>query len=277
LSLEITKYTPNEDHTNVPIENVGVKLYFSGNVTDASVWETNKDSFTLTAENGDTVPVKAVKGEKDDSYILVLAQPESASKGAPGQLAQKTTYTLTVDGELTSTVGSTLGEDQAISFTTLDQSANSKISMLLMVVMMVALIVFMGVTASRKAKAEAEALALLKANPYRVAKERGISVDAAKELIEKAKEKNKALLIKTGGKAPTEEDLKNSGVPRLGKEKPKKNVHKVKAPRPIAAAGGKYKTGRKAEAEARARAEAARKAAGAKKGSGKKSKGKKKK
>jgi 2',3'-cyclic-nucleotide 2'-phosphodiesterase (5'-nucleotidase family) len=51
-------------------------------------------------------------------------------------------------------------------------------------------------------KVEAEAAALMKANPYRIAKERNISVDDAKMLIEKAKEKNQKQLEKTGGKAP---------------------------------------------------------------------------
>ena len=130
-------------------------------------------------------------------------------------------------------------------------------------------------------KAEAQARALAAANPYRIAKDKGISVDEAKELIEKAKERNKKQLEKVGGKAP-EPEAKKGSVPRLESKKKKADTHKVKGPRPVSEGGSNYKTGRKAEKERKAKAEAIRKAAAAQRGgsgggSRKSSKGKKKK
>ncbi|MDR3304813.1 MAG: hypothetical protein LBS85_02120, partial [Clostridiales Family XIII bacterium] len=182
-------------------------------------------------------------------------------------LNQKSGYTLTISNELRDQNGKALGDDITVKFTTMDMAANSKLSMYLMVGMMVAVIALMIFTNWRKMKAEAEAAALLKANPYRISKERNISVDEAKVLIEKAKEKNQKQLEKTGGKAP-EPIEKKSAVPKLGAAKPKKDTKKVKGPRPVSEGGSSYKTGRKAAAERKARAEAAKKAARAKQQSG---------
>ena len=137
-----------------------------------------------------------------------------------------------------------------------------------MIVMMVAVMGLMFVTNWRKMKAEAQAAAIAKANPYRVAKDKGITVDEAKELIEKAKIKNQKLLEKTGGKAP-EPEPKKSSAPRLDNNKKKgKKTWKVKGPHPVSEGGSTFKSGRKAERERRARAAAAKKAAAAQRGGG---------
>jgi hypothetical protein len=130
-----------------------------------------------------------------------------------------------------------------------------------MVLMMVAVIVLMVVTNTRKMKAEAEAMALMKANPYRIAKERNITVDEAKALIEKAKEKNQKQLEKVGGKAPVPEPPKGA-APRLeSKAKKKKPTHKVLGPHSALAAGSKYAAQHKVESEKKRKAVAAKKAA----------------
>jgi len=262
-TLKFIKSTPEDGGENVPIDNVGVKLFFDGNVTDEAVWLANSKCFTLSDSEGKTVGYQAYPGQKagEEGYILVLASPDPIKEGQPGQLMQKSDYSLKISGDLMSTAGARLGEEKIIRFQTMDVAANSKLSMIIMVLMMVAVIALMFVTNWRKMKAEAEAAALAKANPYRVAKDKNISVDEAKALIETAKEKNKKLLEKTGGKAPPPPE-KKSAAPRLdSKKKKKKDTHKVKGPRPVSEGGSKFKTGRKAEKERKARAEAAKKAA----------------
>ncbi|MDR3364388.1 MAG: hypothetical protein LBS91_05500 [Clostridiales Family XIII bacterium] len=282
-TLELIKSTPENGNTRVPIENVGVKLFFKGDVTAESVWAGNKGCFSLTDSKGKEVPSSAYPGVKkgEEGYILVLAQPVPLKEGQPGQLAQKSDYKLTISGDLASADGAKLGNAMTIDFTTMDVAANSKLSMMLMVLMMVAVIALMFVTNWRKMKAEAEAAALMKANPYRIAKEKSITVDEAKALIAKAKEKNQKQLDKVGGKTPALEE-KKSAVPRIESKKKKKNTHKVKGPRPISEGGGVYKTGRKAEKARKAKAAAVRKAASggqkqAGSGAGKTQKGKSKK
>jgi len=282
-TLNFIKSTPKSGATNVPIDNVGVKLFFDGDVTNESVWAANSKCFKLTDPKGNVVDSLAYAGQKpgEQGYILVIAKPTPASAGQPGQLLQKSSYLLTVSGDLASATGAKLGEDIKIDFTTMDMAANSRLSMIIMVVMMVAVIALMVLNNWRKMKAEAEAAALLKANPYRIAKEKSISVDEARALIDKAKEKNQKQLDKVGGKAPEPEERK-SAAPRLEHKKKAKKTHKVSGPRPVSEGGSKYKSGRKAEKERKARVDAARKAASgqAKTGSGakksSKSKGKKK-
>ena|GEM_PF-1045466 len=285
-TLQLKKESPPRGSTNVPVQNVGFKLYFDGNVTDPNVWGVNQKMFTLTDSNKKSIPIQAVAGVKENDYILVVANPASTG-GVPGSLASNSKYTLTIKEGLMDVNGRTLGEPETISFTTLDMAANSRISMFLMIGMMVAVIALMVFTNARKMRAEAEAAALLKANPYKIAKERGVTVKEAEELIAKAKEKNRIKLEKSGGKAPVPEaeKAKQNAVPQLGagkKQKPKKRTWKVSGPRPASAGGSAYVKRRKAEAEAKAKAEAAKKAARARQqsgGSGKKStkgKGKKK-
>jgi len=262
-NLVFVSSTPSDGGTNVPIENVGVKLFFDGNVTHESVWPANSKAFTLTDPEGVKVEVTAYPGQRpgEEGYILVLANPVPLKEGQPGQLQQSAVYTLTVSGDLAAVNGARLGENIIISFETMDMAANARLSMVVMVVMMVGAIVLMFVTNWRKMKAEAEAAALAKANPYRLAKDKNISVDEAKELIEKAKEKNQKMLDKTGGKAPPPVE-KTSVAPRLeAKKKEKKKKHKVSGPRPVSEGGSKYRTGRKGMKARKARAEAAREAA----------------
>ena len=264
-TLNFISSTPTSGGSNVPLENVGVKLFFDNNVTDYSVWASNATMFTLTDPEGNKVDYEAYPGQKvgEEGYILVLAKPIPAREGYPGQLLQDSIYTLTISGDLMALGGARLGDDIRITFQTMDMGANTRLSMIVMVVMLVGVIAFMFITNFRKMKAEAEAAALAKANPYRVAKDKNISVDEAKFLIEKARVRNQKQLEKTGGKAP-EPVEKKSVAPRLEtKKKEKKKTHKVKRARPISEGGSKFKSGRKGEKSRKARAEAAKKAAAA--------------
>jgi len=278
-TLKFISSTPSDGGSNVPIENVGVKLFFDGNVTHESVWLANSKAFTLTDPEGNAVETEAHPGQRpgEEGYILVLARPVPAKEGQPGQLMQSAEYTLVISGDLMAVNGARLGEDIRIRFETMDMSANARFSMIIMVVMMVGAVALMFVTNWRKMKAEAEAAALAKANPYRVAKDKNISVDDAKALIEKAKERNQKQLEKTGGKAPDPVE-RTSAAPRLDSKKKVKKTHKIKGPRPVSEGGSRFKTGRKGQKARKARAEAAKKAAAAgpnRRGSGaKKSKGK---
>ena len=262
-SLNLLRSTPQSGKTGVPIENVGIKLFFDGDVTNESVWAYNSKAFTLKDSEGNIIDYNAYQGTKpgdSEYYILVVAAPVPLAEHQPGQLKQDTLYTLTISADLMSAEGSRLGQDVAITFQTMDVAANSRISMIMMVLMLVAVFALMFLTNWKKMKAEAEAAALIKANPYKIAKEKNITVDEAKALIEKAKEKNKQQLEKVGGKAPEPVERK-SAAPRLdNKNKKKKDTHKVKGPRPVSEGGSTFKTGKKAEKEKRARSEAAKKA-----------------
>lgn len=279
-SLNLVSSVPKEGSEKMPVENVGIKLYFDGNVTAAEVWEINKNSFELRDSNNKKVNVLVYKG-KEPGYILVTADPEPVKENQPGRLEPKSDYSLVIKDTLKDTDGNTLGEEKTVNFRTLDIDGNSRISMYMMVGLVILMVVIMILTNYRKMKAEVEAKALEQANPYKIAKERGITVDEAKVLIEKARERNRKKLEKAGVNPNKPKQLEKAESKQV--EAPKKKVYKVKGPKPISEAGGTYKSGRKAEAERKAKAEAAKKAAKAStqnKGAsskGKKGKGNKKK
>ena len=266
-SLEFVKSVPKNGNETMPVENVGIKLYFNSDVTSSEVWLNNRESFTLKDSKGNKIPVRAYKNEKEKGYILVLAEPKPPKKNVAGTLEPKSNYTLTISKELVNTSGQTLGEDETVGFRTIDVKGNSRISTYLMIGMFVIIIVIMFITARKRAKADFEAKVLEMANPYKVAKERNISVDEAKELIEAAKERTAKKLEEAGGALPVKKQKKPKQLGTTVKKRG--NVHKVKGPRPISAGGSFYKTGRSAAAKKKAKVEAAKKA-----GSGNSRKGK---
>jgi hypothetical protein len=252
--LKLTESYPQDNGDHMPVQNVGIKLFFNGDVTDASVWKNNKNCFTFTDSKGKTVPSEVHSGTKQSDYILVTAQPKG------GRLDPKSEYTLTISGDLVDKTGRTFGDDLPITFTTVDEAGNTKVYMLLMAVMVVGMIGMTVLSNKRKAKAEAAAgTKTEKVNPYKLAKEKGISVEKAMALIEKDRQKQ---IAKAG--AEKEAQLKENA------EKEKANTKRVKGAHPISAGGSAYKTGRKAlavrkakeEAEKRAKAEAAKRAKG---------------
>ncbi|MDR0854338.1 MAG: Ig-like domain-containing protein [Clostridiales Family XIII bacterium] len=271
-NLVLEDSSPEPGAKGIPIENVGIKLFFDGNVTADDVWKANEKCFTLTDKKGKEVKVKAYADSAQEDYILVIAQPKSAKKNVSGKLKPKSNYTLTIDSGLTSADGKSLAKDIDIKFTTVDISKNSKISMYLMFGMVIAIAGLMFLNNKRKEHAKLQMKLLENADPYKVAKDKGISVAEANVQIAKAKSKHQKNLDKLGPSfadmmKPPEEVAKEL-------EAKKKNVHKVHTKKPISAAGGKYKSGKKAIAEKKA-AEEKRKAAAKARAKAKSSGGKK--
>lgn len=266
--LKLEKSDPADGATGIQTDNVAVKFFFNKNVTAAQVQEINKEAFEFFGEDSEEgeeeeFEIEVYFDPDNDNVIMATVQKKDGNKNVP--LSSKSEYTIRVKGDVTSTDGATLGEDIDISFTTIDTSASMRIYMVLIVVMIVGMVAMSQVSKKRKERAKAEIAGKIKpANPYKMSKEKGISVEEAMAIIAKEKEKRDKRLAKAG--IDVEKETK--------KLKEKLNTKRVKGPRPISAAGGKYKTGRKALAEKKAKEEAERKAKGT---TNPKSKGKKKK
>ncbi|MDR1043154.1 MAG: hypothetical protein LBL54_04535 [Clostridiales Family XIII bacterium] len=241
----LTLTSPKEGSTDLQAQNVGIKLYFDGDVTGESVQKANAECFKFTYESGkDTkeLPVKAYSDNKGDKgYILAIVD---TSKLKNSMLANDTAYKLIISGALASVDGRTLGVDRELDFRTVDQSGSTTIYMLLMVAMVAAMIGMTIFQNKRKEKAAAEVAAKAgKVNPYKLAKDKKISVKEAMELIERDRKRRlKRLGIAEG---------KDEHAASAAAEKPR-DTRKVKKPRPISAAGSTYKTGRSSLVEKRA-------------------------
>ncbi|MDR3072340.1 MAG: hypothetical protein LBU41_02485, partial [Clostridiales Family XIII bacterium] len=185
-TLQLEESYPHIDgtETHMPVQNVGIKLYFTENVSDKDLRKVNKTCFTLTDSKNKKVPVEVYFSDKssDANYILVTAKPKS------GSLEPKSVYKLTISKKLKSSEGNLLGSNTVIPFQTVDTAGNTKVYMLLMVIMIVCMIGFTIINKWRKEKAAVASGAKEKAvNPYDLAKEKNISVREAVALIEKDK------------------------------------------------------------------------------------------
>ncbi|MDR1028525.1 MAG: hypothetical protein LBL63_03810 [Clostridiales Family XIII bacterium] len=256
-ALKLEESYPQNKGEHMPVQNVGIKLFFNGDVTSERVQKNNSACFKLTDSKGKTVKTEAYYGTKQNNYILVTAVPKE------GTLQPASEYTLTISETLMSSDDRTLDKDEIIKFSTVDTSGSTKVYMLLMVVMVAGMIAMTVISNRRKARAEAEAVMKEgKVNPYKMAKDKGITLQQALMIIEKDKEKRAKRL---------------SAVTEAAKEKDapeqKADAKRVKGSRPISAGGSAYRTGRKAVAERKAREEAAKRAKNAaaksKKGKGK--------
>lgn len=268
--LTLKESYPKDGATGASIENLGVKLYFDSSMTAEKAGKVNADVFTLTGPDGKKLPTRVLYPEKEDGVVLVLLDT-TADLDKDGTADYQTAvsnseYKLMISGDLTDDNGNTLGQDQTITFTTINQQIAIMVNMLMMVVMFGGMM-FLSTKQAKKAAQEAGTKQKEEAfNPYKEAKRTGKSVAEVIEQHEKevARQERKA---KRAAK-DEEDDVEWIDV----------NTYRVSRKRPISEGGGTYITGRKALAEAKAAEAAARKAQkAAAKRNVKKGKGKKKK
>ncbi len=256
-TLALNDTYPKDGATGTAVENMGVKLYFDSTFTQEKLKSANEDAVTLSDEQGNTLPTQVLYSQKEPGVVLVLF--DNTKQTDDVKIEQNATYTFKISKDFRDDEGNTLGTDKTISFKTLNQSANMAVNTLMMFGIFG---VMMFVTAKNaKKSAESDNQKEEKVNPYKEAKKTGKSVEeiVEKDQREKAKRAEKAAKKAAAMAEDEEDDYYDDG-----------NYH-VKGPRPIAAAGGKYITGRKAIAEAKAAEEERRKAQKAKaKGKGKK-------
>jgi hypothetical protein len=248
-SLSLTSSLPAKGAKNLQPQNVGIKLYFNGDVTDASVRKANEGCFKFTYKSGKKtkeLPVKAYSDPKSGKgYILAIVDTKDLKSKA---LESNKAYNLIVSGDLRSADGKTLGSDLTLNFKTVDQGASTQIYMLLMLGMVGAMIGMTIFQNKRKARAAEEVAAKGgKVNPYKLAKDKKITVKEAMELIERDRQRRmKRLGIAEG---------KDEQAAAAEAVKPR-DTKRVKAPRPISAAGSSYNMGRAVVAGRRAKATA---------------------
>ena len=201
----------------------------------------NKECFEIVDDEGKKLPIKVFYSPNDSKEVMVLLD---ATKKV--RIKDNTTYTLKIDGSLTDNDGNTVGKDETIAFTTLNQKKNSTVYMIMMAVMFVGMFVFSSrqmkkqMAEQKEEKGEKEE----PFNPYKEAKKQGKSVEEVMAQHEKEVAKKEAKEArKHRHDSEIEDDDDEDELPA--------GHYRVKGPRPISAAGSTYKTGRKAEAEAR--------------------------
>ena len=234
---------PKDGAKNAAVENLGVKLLFTNDVNAQENHEANSACFTLLSPEGEKLPTKMYYNPKNPKEILVLYDTTET-----GPLTTRTSehYTFTVSKDFKDNNGNALGTDQVIEFDTINQSFNTRVYMVAMLLMIAGMAFFTQLQARKKASGEGkdgegkeEAF-----NPYKEAKRTGKSVAEVVAIHEKEVAKAEAKAAKENSRLYDDED-------DFEEEEEDSGNYKVKGPRPISAGGSTYITGRKALAEAK--------------------------
>ncbi|MBP3384408.1 MAG: Ig-like domain-containing protein [Firmicutes bacterium] len=234
--LKIKSQYPEDGATGTSVENLSIKIRFDQDVYPASekVRKNNEEAITMKSEDGKKVPIKVVYSEDEEGLMMVLSTNKAKIEGDKE-------YTLKIDKSFEATNGDKLSEVDKVTFKTQNQKRTMTVNMLLMFVMMGGMVVFsMKSTQHDAKKAKEEKGKHDTVNPYKEAKRTGKSVEEIVAKDQKQKEKEAAAQAKRDAKRAKEKEEER---------REELNIHHVAGPRPISAAGGKYKVAKKAAPE----------------------------
>lgn len=265
--LEIVKTSPADGSTGYQPKNMAVKFTFNEDMMDEAAIAANKSKFTIKDPEGNAQAFDIVyNAEKYPNELWLVLE---------GELGSNTEYTVTVEPGVKSASGATLDSGMNFMFKTRNLATDSKISMGLMMVMM---FVMFGATskAAKKAQEEADPKAAMKVaeesvnlNPYKIAKERNISLDEAKAIVAKEKEKLERKKAKEEESRIRKEEKRAAQIKAIEEELEEdssyldavlreEGIYRVAGPKSVKAAGGRIPRSVRQKKEARRKAEAAK-------------------
>lgn len=224
--LTLVSSYPEDGQKNTSMENLGVKLKFSGPINSKEAKATDADKFAIYDEDGKVVPTKILFSDKNDGLVLVLADPDEGFTAK-----NNSEYRLVIDEGVVDNDGNVLGESKTVTFKTYNQRVNNMVNMAMMFIMFGG-IMFISVRQQNNQKEEEEskkdAPKEAAFNPYREAKKSGKSLEEVK--AEQAKKEEKEAKKKARKKKKTEEqpEKKIDNCAEL-----LNNVYHVHAPAPV--------------------------------------------
>lgn len=222
---------PKDGQKNTSIENLGVKLYFNHSVSSKAAQANNAKSVKIVDKDGKKVPIKVLTASDDSGLVLVLG--DSTNKNF--KVKNNSEYKLVIGADFVDDNGNVLGKETVVKFKTFNQTLNTTINMIMMVIMFGGIMVVTIRQQHKKdvdEKVEKEKSGEATFNPYKEAKKTGKSVEEviAEEKKRVAKAEKRA---KKKGAHKVEEKLEISEL--------LPNVYKVHKPSPI----NVHKAGRK--------------------------------
>ncbi len=248
--LKIEETSPKDGAKGVPLDNMGVKVFFNQEVYSEENKKINEKACKLVDKDGKEIESIVVFNPKDKNVLLILAKGET-KEGKKILIKPSTKYKLIIDESFKAANGQAIGKTQEITFSTLNPANSVKISMGMMGVMVVGMIIASSKAMKNSQKDEGKLEREEKFNPYKVAKETGKPLE---EVIAAEKKRREKEAAKAARKA------KNSHEDDDEEEYMEPGHYKVSKVRKVAEGGSSYITGRKAEAERKKEIEAKRKA-----------------
>lgn len=178
--LEMVSSFPEDGNNTLERMNLMVKLNFNQDMSSEKARAINANKFTVQSEDGTENPEFEILYDPDDSNKISLMMTQD--------LSVHTNYVATISADLQSSNGEVLGKELKISFGTRDEKRDNTVYMGLMVVLVIGMVFF--TQHEQKKKDEKEAVVKGdKVNPYKMAKEKGISVEKAVESTDKQRDK----------------------------------------------------------------------------------------
>lgn len=233
--LVVVGSVPKDGDSGKQISNMAVKIQFSEYITDEKNDAANEKLITIENAEGEKLDFQIVHHSKhQDELWLIIKQ----------DLVSDTVYTVHLEPGIVGDSGNATKTTYETSFKTRNTKTDGLISTVLMVGMMVVM-----VFATKKSMTEQDAKndkapveMTTETNPYKLSKEKGISLEEAKAEIEKEKEKNARKnkgAVKAREKAKVEAEAKEAAIEKRVQELRDAKHHKVKAPASVKAHGGK--------------------------------------
>ena len=239
--LNIVKVTPKDGAKGMQPSNMAVKIQFSeamdgGETTDLA----NKDKFVISDPEGKAIEFAIVHSDKYPNELWIVLT---------GELESNTEYKVEIKEGIVSAAGNKTTESKTTTFKTRNIKTDSYISMAFMLVM-VGFMVFMGQRENKKQAVQTDVYYALdaakKLNPYKIAKQKGISLEEAVAYCEKEKAKAQKAVDKANAEkakiAAAKEAEMAAAEARIEAEMAAAHdasVFKVKGPRSVKEAGGK--------------------------------------
>lgn len=221
--LKLTGSSPEEGSKSSVINNVAIKLYFNENITSQNAQQANEDCFKITNPKGEEVSYQTLYNPaKYPDQIWIQLKKD---------LVQDTEYKVTISKDLQSSDGDKLAKDEVIHFRTRNTNQDNSVYMIMMVVMFGGMFVFSAWDMKRQKKKKVEEVETA-INPYKLAKEKGISYEEALALAQKEKER----LEKKRRKQEQEEQAMMALLDEDDDDE--EGRYYVSRKRPISAAGG---------------------------------------
>lgn len=247
--LSIVDITPADGSKGYQPANMAVKVRFSEDMMDEAAIAVNRDKFVIADPEGTQFAYDVVyNASKHPDELWVVLQDE---------LAPNTEYTVTIEAGIVSSLGNTLTEGMSTTFRTRDTKIDGLVSMGLVAVMMFAMF---GMTSRSVKKAQekedpkaAQKLIEDSLNPYKIAKQKGISLAEAQAIVDKEREKIDKRMARAEAeriryeekkeqeRKKMEEELEFFGTDEneLKSELRAEGIYLVKGPRSIKDAGGR--------------------------------------
>ena len=238
--LEITGVTPKDGAKGRQPANMAVKLKFSEDmVGDESKDAINTGKITISNAEGKTYEFTIAHSDKYPNELWIVLNETHESD---------TEYTVSVDSGIVSTSGNTTTETFTTTFKTRNVKTDSTVSMVLMVGM-IALMIFMTQRDTKAQMAKTDPNVALaeakKLNPYKIAKQKNISLEEAKAYCEKERAKAQKAVDKANSERAKAEAARqaelDAAAARIEAEMlaaHKASVYSVKGPASVKAHGG---------------------------------------